>query len=133
MVPVGVAQAKIAYIRRRTGAWPRGSRCGLAARGYMQTLLSRGVVAWRPSSKRSPQRSRMVAGARRDPSGKHGGVALDLDAFVHREYPNLRCSRGIFIDHRIDRSYLWVERRVHTVSVRPSRAMWPPAARAGAC
>lgn len=113
MVPVGVAQAKIAYIRRRTGRMPNVDLDADSPReAYMQTLLSRGdrrVAAVIEALARTERGWwQELSEIRR---GNHPGIDLDLDAFVHREYPEHALFPWDFIDHHIERSYLWLERR----------------------
>jgi hypothetical protein len=79
---------------------------------YMQTLLSRGdrrVAAVIEAVARSERGWwRELGDIRR---GSHPGIDLDLDAFVHRQYEEDCVFPWDFIDHHIDRSYLWLERR----------------------
>jgi radical SAM superfamily enzyme YgiQ (UPF0313 family) len=112
MLPVGVAQSRIAYIRRRTG---RMSNVDLDAdsprEAYLQTLLSRGdrrVASVIEALARSERGWWQVLG---DIRRGHHDVRLDLDAFVHREYEKDAVFPWDFIDHHIERSYLWTERR----------------------
>ena len=113
MLPVGVAQARIAYIRRRTGRMPNVDLDADSPReAYMQTLLSRGdrrvasVIEALARSERGWWQE--LSEIRR---GNRSGIDLDLDAFVHREYAEHSLFPWDFIDHHIDRSYLWLERR----------------------
>lgn len=113
MVPVSVAQAKIAYIRRRAGRMPNVDLDADSPReAYMQTLLSRGdrrvadVIEVLARSERGWWQE--LGDIRR---GKHPDVSLDIDSFVHREYEETSLFPWDFIDHHIDRSYLWLERR----------------------
>jgi radical SAM superfamily enzyme YgiQ (UPF0313 family) len=113
MVPVGVAQSRIAYIRRRTGRLANVDLDADSPReAYLQTLLSRGdrrvaaVVEVLARSDRGWWQE--LNDIRR---GGHPEVDLDLDAFVHREYGEEALFPWDFVDHRIQRSYLWMERR----------------------
>jgi len=113
MAPVGVAQAKIAYIRKKTGRMPNVDLDADSPReSYMQTLLSRGdrrvaaVVEVLARSERGWWQE--LSDIRR---GTHPDVQLDIDSFVHREYAETSLFPWDFIDHHIDRSYLWLERR----------------------
>jgi len=133
MVP-SASRSKIAYIRRRTG---RMANVDLDATRrapglHADVAQSRPIVACVRHRSARPQRSRMWQELGESRRGKHGGVALDLDAFVHREYRNLRCSRGFNRSpHR--RSYLWVNAGVAHSERNRAVAMWPPAAACGAC
>jgi len=113
MVPVGVAQNKIAYIRKKTGRMPNVDLDADSPReAYLQTLLSRGdrrmasVIEALARSERGWWQE--LNDIRR---GGNPDIQLDLDAFVHREYPEHALFPWDFIDHRIQRSYLWLERR----------------------
>ncbi|MFN2428167.1 MAG: radical SAM protein, partial [Candidatus Binatia bacterium] len=113
MVPVAAAQAKIAYIRRKAGRMPNVDLDADSPReAYMQTLLSRGdrrvagVIEVLARSERGWWQE--LSDIRR---GNHPDVELDIDAFVHREYAESSLFPWDFIDHHIDRSYLWLERR----------------------
>jgi radical SAM superfamily enzyme YgiQ (UPF0313 family) len=113
MVPVGVAQAKIAYIRRKVGRMPNVDLDADSPReAYMQTLLSRGdrrVAAVIEALARSERGWWQELGEIR--RGNNPDITLDIDRFVHREYPQDALFPWDFIDHHINRSYLWVERR----------------------
>lgn len=113
MVPVAAVQAKIAYIRRRTGRMPNVDLDADSPReAYMQTLLSRGdrrvadVIEVLARSERGWWQE--LGDIRR---GKHPDVDLDIDGFVHREYAQDALFPWDFVDHHIERSYLWTERR----------------------
>ena len=113
MVPVGVAQAKIAYIRKKTGRMPNVDLDADSPReAYMQTLLSRGdrrtadVIEALARSERGWWQE--LGEIRR---GNHDRVRLDLDSFVHREYPDDALFPWDFIDHHIEKDYLRLERR----------------------
>ena len=107
MVPVGVAQAKIAYIRRKTGRMPNVDLDADSPReAYMQTLLSRGdrrVAAVIEALARSERGWWQELGDIR--RGSHPGM---------RPRPRSRsCTASTredalfpwdFIDHHIDRS-----------------------------
>jgi hypothetical protein len=43
--------------------------------------------------------------------GEHAHVKIDPDAYVTREYGHDALFPWDFVDHHIDRSYLWLERR----------------------
>jgi radical SAM superfamily enzyme YgiQ (UPF0313 family) len=113
MVPVGVAQAKIAYIRKKVGRMPNVDLDADSPReAYMQTLLSRGdrrvasVIEVLARSERGWWQE--LSDMRR---GDNPLVDFDLDQFVHREYGEDAVFPWDFVDHHIDRSYLWMERR----------------------
>ena len=113
MVPVPVAQSKIAYIRRQVGRMPNVDLDADSPReAYMQTLFSRGdrrvasVIEALARGERGWWQE--LQDIRR---GASPAIAMDLDSFVHREYPEDALFPWDFIDHHIDRSYLWVERR----------------------
>ncbi len=119
MVPVGVAQAKIAYIRRKVGRMPNVDLDADSPReAYLQTLLSRGdrrvaavIEALARSERGWWQELGELRRGERAPASPSAGPVLDIDRFVHREYPEHALFPWDFIDHHIDRSYLWVERR----------------------
>ncbi len=113
MVPVAVAQAKIAYIRRKVGRMPNVDLDADSPReAYMQTLMSRGdrrVADVIEALARTERGWWQELGEIR--RGENPAIAFDVDAFVHREYPEDALFPWDFIDHHINRSYLWLERR----------------------
>lgn len=113
MAAVPVAQAKIAYLRRKVGRMPNVDLDADSPReAYLQTLLSRGdrrvasVIEVLARSSRGWWQE--LGDIRR---GRHPEVELDLDAYVHREFPQEAWLPWDFLDHHIDRSYLWLERK----------------------
>lgn len=113
MAPVAVAQSRIAYIRRKTGRMANVDLDADSPReAYLQTLLSRGdrrVAAVIEVLARSDKGWwQELSDMRR---GNHAEVDLDLDSFVHREYEEKALLPWDFLDHHIDRSYLWLERK----------------------
>jgi hypothetical protein len=78
----------------------------------LQTLLSRGdrrLAALIEALARDPRGWwAVIQEARRDP-GLCGGI--NPDRFVHREYAHDALFPWDFLDHRIQKSYLWLERR----------------------
>ncbi|MBI5505961.1 MAG: radical SAM protein [Deltaproteobacteria bacterium] len=113
MVEVGEVQGKIAYLRRKLGPVANVDLDADSPReAYMQTLLSRGdrrVAAMIEALARSDEGWwQQLCAMRR---GRHPAVALNPDSFVHREYRQDDLFPWDFIDHRIDKGYLWLERR----------------------
>ncbi|HYB99656.1 MAG TPA: radical SAM protein [Candidatus Limnocylindrales bacterium] len=113
MAPVGEVQAKIQHLRRRIGRLPNMELDADSPReAYMQTLLSRGdrrvadVIECLARTERGwwQELGRM----RR---GEHESVSIDPDSYVHRQYEHETLFPWDFIDHHIDKSYLWLERR----------------------
>ena len=111
MEGVSSAQKKLSSLRKRFGRMANVDMDAESPReAYLQTLLSRG--------------DRRVAGiveslARDDAGwwpqlkalrGGRGGT-VDPDLFVHRTYDGAELLPWDFIDHRIDKGYLWLERR----------------------
>jgi radical SAM superfamily enzyme YgiQ (UPF0313 family) len=112
MRPVAELKEKFARLRRRMAAIPNSRLDAESPReGYLQTLLSRG-------DRRVGRLLRQIHEQRGDWWGairhwKHEGLA-DLpqpDSYVHRSYEGDEMLPWDFIDHRISKSYLWVERR----------------------
>ena len=113
MVAVGDAQKRIGFLRRSFARIPNVDMESESAReAYLQTLLSRGdrrVAALIEALARDPRGWWAVAqDARRNPE-LCGGI--NPDRFVHREYAHDALFPWDFIDHRIHKSYLWLERR----------------------
>jgi len=111
MAEVGDIQGRIAYLRRKLGPLANVDLDADSPReAYLQTLLSRGdrrVADIVEQLARSDEGWWQRLGRmRRDPS-----VAPSPDRFVHREYEHDALFPWDFIDHRIDKSYLWMERR----------------------
>ncbi len=115
MESIPVAQKKVASLRRRFARLPNVEMDADSPReAWLQTLLSRGdrrVAAVVEALARDPRGWwALVQDLRRDARRGADG-ALDLDRFVHREYPHDAVFPWDFIDHHIDKSYLWLERR----------------------
>jgi len=116
MVPVADAQKRIARLRRSLGRLSNVDMESESPReAYLQTLFSRGdrrvatIVEALARGDDGPhgwwqQLQRM----RR---GEHDSVDVDPDRFVTREYDEAEVFPWDFIDHHINRSYLWLERR----------------------
>lgn len=113
MVEVGEVQAKIAYLRRKLGPLANIDLDADSPReAYMQTLLSRGdrrVAGIIEQLARSSEGWWQQLGAMR--RGRCDGIIVNPDAFVHRQYAQDAVFPWDFIDHHIDKSYLWLERR----------------------
>ena len=113
MAPVGEVQSKIQHLRRRIGRLPNMDLDADSPReAYMQTLLSRGdrrVADVIECLARSDRGWWQELGRMR--RGEHESVSIDPDSFVHREYEQQTLFPWDFIDHHIDKSYLWLERR----------------------
>ncbi len=113
MEDVGGAQKKIARLKRGFGRMANVEMESESPReAYLQTLLSRGdrraadiVEALARGEDRWWQKLQSMR------RGEHQGVSVDPDVFVHRTYPNDALFPWDFIDHHIDKSYLWLERR----------------------
>jgi radical SAM superfamily enzyme YgiQ (UPF0313 family) len=114
MVPVEVAREKLAQLRRRLGRVPNLEVEGESPReAYLQTLLSRGdrrVARWIEEIHRTGggwwAALRSGRGGRREAEG-----LVDPDGFVHRTYDFDETLPWDFIDHRLNKLYLWTERR----------------------
>jgi len=112
MEPIPALKQKFARLRRRLSAIPNVHLDTESPReGYFQTLMSRG-----------DRRVGRVVQAIHDADGDWWRVIRDWqrdgipglpppDAYVHRTYGNHERLPWDFIDHRIDKSFLWVERR----------------------
>jgi radical SAM superfamily enzyme YgiQ (UPF0313 family) len=113
MLPVADAQRRIAWLRRALGRMPNVDMESESPReAYLQTLLSRGdrrVAGIVEALARGREGWWQQLQAMR--RGRHATVSLDPDFFVTREYGADERFPWDFIDHRIDRSYLWLERR----------------------
>jgi radical SAM superfamily enzyme YgiQ (UPF0313 family) len=113
MMPVADAQARIGRLRRELRAMPNVDMESESPReAYLQTLLSRGdrrVAAIVEALARGTQGWWQQLQAMR--KGRHPGVSLDPDFFVTREYGEHERFPWDFIDHRVERRYLWLERR----------------------
>lgn len=113
MAPVAEAQRGLTRLRR---AFARMANVEMESESpreaYLQTLLSRGdrrVAAVVESLARDETGWwQQLQSMRR---GAHGSVALDPDFFVTREYGKDERLPWDFVDHRVDKSYLWAERR----------------------
>ncbi|HVM97053.1 MAG TPA: radical SAM protein [Candidatus Acidoferrales bacterium] len=112
MEPIPQLKEKFALLRRLLSAIPNTHLDAESPReGYFQTLMSRG-----------DRRVGKVVRAIHEADGDWWKVlrrwqrqGLDglphPDAYVHRRYDDDEIFPWDFIDHRIDKSYLWVERR----------------------
>jgi radical SAM superfamily enzyme YgiQ (UPF0313 family) len=113
MVAVADAQKRIGFLRRRLSRMPNVEMESESAReAYLQTLLSRGDrrVSTLVEALARDERGwwSVLQEARRRPE-LCGGA--DPDRFVHGEYAGDAVFAWDFIDHRIHKSYLWLERR----------------------
>lgn len=113
MVSVGDVQKRLARLRKQLGRLPNTQFESESPReAYLQTLLSRGdrrVAAIIEALARDARGWWPVLQAAR--RGELEGVDVDPDMFVMREYDEAALFPWDFIDHHIDRSYLWLERR----------------------
>ncbi len=112
MVEVGDLQGRMAGLRRALGRIANVTVDSESPReAYLQTLLSRGdrrvasVVEALAGTTRWWQE---LAAMRR---GSHPAVRLDPDRYVTGSYQQASLLPWDFIDHHIDRDYLWLERR----------------------
>jgi radical SAM superfamily enzyme YgiQ (UPF0313 family) len=112
MASVSTARKKMAWLRRHLGRLANVEMESESPReAYLQTLLSRGdrrVAEIVEVLARSPDWWSPIQAMRR---GRHETVDLNPDAFVVEEYPHDALFPWDFIDHHIDRDYLWLERR----------------------
>ena len=116
MDTVSRCQSKIAYVRRRLGRVPNVTVDADSPReAYLQTLLSRGdrrVAAVIERLARSSEGWWRELKALRGPAVE--GIP-DPDSFVVEPYARDTLFPWDFIDHHIDKSYLWLERgRAHS-------------------
>jgi radical SAM superfamily enzyme YgiQ (UPF0313 family) len=113
MLEVSKAQRKIAGLRRRLGRLANVDFDSESPReAYLQTLLSRGdrrVASVVEALARGDGGWWHQLQAMR--KGEHPGVDFQPDEFVYREYDYETVFPWDFIDHHIDRDYLWLERR----------------------
>ena len=112
MEPIAALKQKLARLRRQLSAIPNVHLDAESPReGYFQTLMSRG-----------DRRVGRVVRAIHAANGDWWRVIRDWqrngipglphpDAYVHRTYGHDARFPWDFIDHRIDKSFLWVERR----------------------
>ncbi len=113
MLEVSSAQRKIASLRRRFGGLANVDFDSESPReAYLQTLLSRGdrrvasvVEALAAGGSGWWQQ---IQEMRR---GRHPDIDFQPDDFVHRSYDYDDLLPWDFIDHHIDKDYLWLERR----------------------
>jgi len=112
MLPVAEAQTRIARLRRSLGRMPNVEMESESPReAYLQTLLSRGdrrVAGIVEALARAGAGWWQQIQAMR--KGRHPSVSVDPDFFVTREYGENERFPWDFIDHRVDRRYLWHER-----------------------
>ncbi len=113
MVPVSDAQKRLARLRKLIGRLPNTQFESESPReAYLQTLLSRGDrrVAAIVEALARDERGwwQVLQSARR---GELAGVDVDPDRFVTREYDQNALFPWDFVDHHIEKSYLWLERR----------------------
>ncbi len=113
MAPVTSAQRALTRLRRAFARMPNVEMESESPReAYLQTLLSRGdrrVAAIVEALARDDTGWWQQLQAMR--RGVHASVELDPDFFVTREYGKDERLPWDFIDHRVDKSYLWSERR----------------------
>jgi radical SAM superfamily enzyme YgiQ (UPF0313 family) len=114
MLEVSVCQKKIAWLRKRLGRLANVDFDADSPReAYMQTLLSRGdrrvadVIEALARADEGKWWQELQAMRR----GVHPEVSLDPDRFVHRTYEQDAVMPWDFIDHHINKDYLWLERR----------------------
>lgn len=112
MMPIATLKRKVASLRSALGRHPNVHLDAESPReGYFQTVLSRG-------DRRVGRFLEAVheadgdwwAAIRRWQRDGLAGVPHP-DEYVHRSYRDDECFPWDFIDHRIQKSYLWVERR----------------------
>ncbi len=119
MLPVPEIQRRMTRLRRglaRLGNVEMEAESPREA--YLQTLLSRGdrrvasiiESLARPNAEGSREAGwwQQIQAMRRR---RHAGVSVDPDAFVTRRYAEHETLPWDFIDHRVDKSYLALERR----------------------
>jgi radical SAM superfamily enzyme YgiQ (UPF0313 family) len=112
MDPIALLRDKAAALRRALGRVPNLKLDVESPReAYLQTILSRGDRRVSRFIEAAHEAGgdwwRVIRAWQRDGLG-------DLpppDAYVHRTYGDAECLPWDFIDHRIAKSYLWVERR----------------------
>jgi len=113
MLEVAAAQKKIARLKKRFGALANVEMESESPReAYLQTLLSRGdrrvaaiIEVLARGGRGWWQQLRAMH------KGEVAGVEVDPDRFVYRDYPQDALFPWDFIDHQINRDYLWLERR----------------------
>ncbi len=112
MAPVAETQAKIARLKKHFGRLGNVDMQADSPReAYLQTLLSRGdrrVSAIVESLARDGAGWWQQLQAMR--KGKQEGVAVDPDRFVARQYHRDELLPWDFIDHHVNKTYLWRER-----------------------
>jgi radical SAM superfamily enzyme YgiQ (UPF0313 family) len=113
MLEVGIAQKRLAHLRRALNRLANVDMESESPReAYLQTLLSRGDRRTAAVVEALARDGRgwwsVLQDSRR---GRNAAVVIDPDAFVHRTYERDACFPWDFIDHQIDRDYLWLERR----------------------
>jgi radical SAM superfamily enzyme YgiQ (UPF0313 family) len=112
MLPVAEAQSRIGRLRRSFGRMPNVDMESESPReAYLQTLFSRGdrrvATIVEALARGGDGWWQQIQAMRR---GRHPSVDLDPDFFVTREYGESERFPWDFIDHRVDRRYLWHER-----------------------
>jgi hypothetical protein len=115
MAPVPMAQRALKRLRQAFARMPNVDMESESPReAYLQTLLSRGdrrvatVVEALARDAGGMGWWQQLQSMRR---GTHPSVDLDPDFYVTREYGAGETFPWDFIDHRVERSYLWSERR----------------------
>jgi radical SAM superfamily enzyme YgiQ (UPF0313 family) len=110
MALVPDAQRRLRWLRRTLDRMPNVEMESESPReAYVQTLLSRGDRRVAAVIERIARDSRGWWAVVQDE--RRGGGELGPDRFVHREYHRDALFPWDFIDHHIDKSYLWLERR----------------------
>ncbi|RMF19912.1 MAG: radical SAM protein, partial [Deltaproteobacteria bacterium] len=111
MAGVAEIRRRLGFLRRALSALPNVEMESESPReAYLQTLLSRGDRRVAAVVERIARSNRgwwqELSDLRRT-----GAAGVDLDRFVTREWPEDVRFPWDFIDHGIDRRYLWAERR----------------------
>ncbi len=112
MVEVAELQKRMAGLRRSIGRIPNVQMETESPReAYLQALFSRGdrrVASVVEALATSESWWQDISAMRR---GEHPAVQLDLDRYVTGSYEHTSLLPWDFIDHHIERDYLWLERR----------------------
>lgn len=113
MLPVAETRRRIASLKRSMGPIPNVDvECDSPREAYLQTLLSRGdrrVAEVVEALARGPRGWWQQIGAMR--RGEHGNVSVNPDLFVDVSYDYDRLLPWDFLDHGIEKKYLWLERQ----------------------